>query len=421
MRSRFTYLIIFIVLVSCSGQKRLSNQNLAYQYTQGLNLVHPYYRVYNISPDTSRLFFHIDPDELLFVSDDSLYQFKSSFSVSYKLLSGYESKAWLDSATRFYEYEKRNNNDFIIQDHIDIRAPDSADYILQVTLSDLNRQQAFTDFITVRRVGLQPANDFILFDSKWNRPLIKEYIDEPASVTLHTYNKSRSKIYLRYFKNTYPLSPPPFSSSELKPLSYSAHETRLLDLAESDKFLLEKPGIYHFQFDTMIKSAFTFFYFEEDYPNLTSTESLIESIRYLTTRQEFDKIMNSSNKKEAVDSFWLTMAGSRERGRTLIRSYYSRVQMANKLFTSYMEGWKTDRGLIYIIFGSPVSVYRNEKSESWNYSQSSFHGSLSFTFEKLYNPFTDNDYKLRRSHYYEIPWYKAVDSWRDGRVVNNND
>ena len=115
------------------------------------------------------------------------------------------------------------------------------------------------------------------------------------------------------------------------------------------------------------------------------------------------------------------MAGNRERARVLIKSYYSRVQYANIFFTSYFEGWKTDRGLIYIIFGPPSSVYRNNETEIWNYSQSYNYGPLNFTFDKIKNPFTSNDYQLRRSNYYELPWYRAVDSWRDGRVVNDND
>ena len=195
---------------------------------------------------------------------------------------------------------------------------------------------------------------------------------------------------------------------------------RIIDLASEEPVYLDKTGIYHFQYDTLVKEGLTVFRFEEDFPRLTAAESLIESIRFLTTREEYDKIRSSTDKKQAVDEYWLSMAGNRERARVLIRSYYSRVQYANFFFTSYFEGWKTDRGLIYIIFGPPSSIYRDNDSESWNYSQVNNYGPLSFTFDRINNPFSPNDYRLRRSIYYELPWYRAVDTWRDGRVVNES-
>jgi GWxTD domain-containing protein len=412
--------VLFLLMIqSCGGPKRISNQNLAYRYSPGINFIFPAYRVYNITPDTTRVFFHINPSELLFVNTDTLMEFRSAFSISFRLLRSFDSREPSDSGTFFYDYKKNDAEGTRIQDHFDVRTPDSINYLLEVTLSDLNRQQAVVEYMTIYRSGIQSPSDFMIFDAQWNRPIVQKFIDRKTKVRLHHNQDRNQTLYMRYFRNDYPLSPPPFSSVEMKPLSYNADRTTIIDLNENDEILIEQPGIYHFQFDTLIKSGLTLFFFEEDFPNLTSTTSLIESIRYLTTRQEFDKIQNSSNKKEAVDQFWLNLSGNRERGRLLIKSYYSRVQQANIFFTSYTEGWKTDRGLIYIIFGPPTSVYRNNTGESWNYSQTSYHGSLSFTFEKLSNPFTDNDFKLRRSGFYEIPWYKAVDSWREGRVVND--
>ena len=95
-------------------------------------------------------------------------------------------------------------------------------------------------------------------------------------------------------------------------------------------------------------------------------------------------------------------------------------EFSNRFFSSYLEGWKTDRGLVYIIFGPPSSVYISDDSESWNYGQQNNYSSLIFTFDKVNNPFTGKDYHMRRAEYYEVPWYKAVDTWRSGRVVNDS-
>ena len=44
----------------------------------------------------------------------------------------------------------------------------------------------------------------------------------------------------------------------------------VIDLEKREPILLDKPGIYHFQYDTLIKEGLTLFRFEEDFPRLTS-------------------------------------------------------------------------------------------------------------------------------------------------------
>ena len=411
---------LFMLLIACEGSRKLSNQNLAYLYTPTLNFINPVYRICNIQPDTARVFFEVNAGDLLFMKSDSSEYFHASYALSYSILHNYESKVPVDSGTFYYDQLQDSTESEIIAGNFDIHASDSADYIVQLVLTDINRQQAVATFYTLDRSGIQPADDFMVVDAPSGYPLLGNYMNGEREVRLLNPNNSQNQIYLRYFKFRFPLSKPPFSDNEDVPLSYKADESYLIDMNGPYPITLNKPGIYHFQYDTLVKEGLTLFRFEEDFPRLTSAASLLESIRFLTTREEYEKILTSNEKKQAVDDYWLSMAGNRERARVLIKSYYSRVQYANLFFTSYFEGWKTDRGLIYIIFGPPSSIYRNNDSENWNYSQINNYGPLSFTFDKINNPFSSNDYRLRRNIYYELPWYRAVDSWRDGRVVNDN-
>jgi hypothetical protein len=84
-----------------------------------------------------------------------------------------------------------------------------------------------------------------------------------------------------------------------------------------------------------------------------------------------------------------------------------------------MEGWQTDRGMIYIIFGSPGTIYRSDESESWIYGTPNSTLALNFFFVKVKNPFTENDFTLTRSPSYESNWYRAVEIWRQGRAYNS--
>jgi GWxTD domain-containing protein len=56
-----------------------------------------------------------------------------------------------------------------------------------------------------------------------------------------------------------------------------------------------------------------------------------------------------------------------------MESYYARVEYANRAFKHYIEGWRTDMGMVYIIFGPPSSVDRHpfdvdaKPYEVWSY------------------------------------------------------
>ncbi len=143
---------------------------------------------------------------------------------------------------------------------------------------------------------------------------------------------------------------------------------------------------------------------------------MIQATRYIMAKKEFDKCNDNPNKKEAIDYFWLDIAGNNERAKELIRKYYLRVQDANQKFTSYQEGWKTDRGMIYIVFGKPTNIQKRENGELWTFGFEGNPMALQFAFVKIINPFTDNDFYLERSEEYKERWYQAVDMWRQGRI-----
>ena len=73
--------------------------------------------------------------------------------------------------------------------------------------------------------------------------------------------------------------------------------------------------------------------------------------------------------KAALDDFWIKCGGNVDKARELIRIYYTRVLYSNYYFTSYKEGWRSERGMIYIIYGPPDKVYKTSEGESWGYKK----------------------------------------------------
>ena len=87
------------------------------------------------------------------------------------------------------------------------------------------------------------------------------------------------------------------------------------------------------------------------------------------------------------------------------------MQLANEFFTTYKEGWKTDRGIIFTVFGMPTTVQKTATYEYWYYKRTSERDLVEFTFDKV-----DGLYLLRRSPSYTQPWSAEVFAWRSGRV-----
>ena len=148
-------------------------------------------------------------------------------------------------------------------------------------------------------------------------------------------------------------------------------------------------------------------------------------LRYLTTRREYDELSEAFNNppelKKLADEFWLNRSGSVERSKILLQAYYNRVQEANIFFSSYLEGWKTDRGIIYVIYGPPNRVFRSSEGENWIYGDQNSSLSYYFTFTKVNNPFSDNDYAMERLNSYRYGWGQAIEAWRNGHIYNSKD
>ena len=203
------------------------------------------------------------------------------------------------------------------------------------------------------------------------------------------------------------------------PFNYKADSVFTIESGNTAKYVFHEEGIYHLQLDSSNHEGSTIYRFSSGFPAITTPEALLNPLRYITTRKEFEEYHSSPNKKQAIDKFWLDVGGNQDRSRQLVKKYYSRVEEANRLFTSYTEGWRTDRGMIYLIFGRPHAVYKSSNTESWTYGEANSSLSITFDFTKVNNPFTCNDYTLSRTPIYETNWYRAVDTWKQGRVFND--
>jgi GWxTD domain-containing protein len=239
-------------------------------------------------------------------------------------------------------------------------------------------------------------------------PVLTPYITKNTTVSLQG---TASESIVSYYNDNFPAATPGFSES-LGRVSKGMSIDSTFKVTKGQPLNLGQKGLYLVQPDTSVAEGLAF-RVEEDYPRLARIENLADPLIYICTKQEFEKIKQAKGEKKAFDRIILSITGDAERAKTFMRSYFRRVELANHYFTSYKEGWKTDRGMIYIIFGLPDEVFRLGDRELWNYKSTSI--KVNFEFTKSSTVFDPDNYVLIRQKKYQNTWYEVIDLWRNAR------
>ena len=379
----FSFVILRVS--SCTSKSSRSSAaapNVSHAYKSEINALHPKYTVFHRSSTVSELHFKINSQELLYSKQGGSENFSARISIQYRLISSYDTKDIIDSATVSLSDAFSNTPKDIIG-KIDINATATNSYVLQVDIADLNRNSSSQALLEVNKVDQSTRQNFIVLSAKTKTPIFRDNIGKNERFLIR-YRTPYTKVFVRYYHRNFPLPSPPFASSNMTPFEYRADSLFSLELDEKDTvgFNFRKPGFYHIQADTTTKEGLTLFRFDDDFPNVKKPEDMLHPLRFLTSKQEYDAMSSYKNLKTAVDSFWVYAGGSHDRARELVKKYYNRVNDANNYFSSYIEGWRTDRGLVYIIYGPPTIVYKYSDSENWSYGEASNPNSNTFYFLK---------------------------------------
>lgn len=416
MKKYIAFLLV-LTIIACSTNRKAENKAPVTSYKHEANTIHPLYTVFHVNDSTSELYFKVSSKDLLYTRPDGI-NFSSNVLISYRLMPAYESKQVDDSSSvRLIDI----NNDNSIKDligKISVKAFAAHSYFLRVTIEDKNRNTSISNMIPVEKANYVGRQNFLVKSKELDVPIFRNYVRMNEELVLDYKIKKAQTVYVRYYNRDFPLAAPPFSIGEPKPFQYKADSIYTLNVSADGKvnFSAAKNGFYHIQLDTTTHEGLTLYNFSESFPEIKKAEDLVPPLRFITSRQEYEEINLSKTPKAAIEKFWLNSTGSQDRAKEIIRKYYNRVKDANIFFTSFLEGWKTDRGMLYIIYGAPNVIYRSEYAETWVYGEEGNFNSLTFSFSKVDNPFTDNDFTLDRSTVYQQKWSEAVDIWRQGRT-----
>ncbi len=143
-------------------------------------------------------------------------------------------------------------------------------------------------------------------------------------------------------------------------------------------------------------------------PTITDLDRAIEQLRYVARSSEMEYIrepQDPAERKARFLEFWQKRDPEPQTPRNeLMEEYYDRIEYANKNFGHYLEGWRTDMGMVFIRFGQPENIerhpfeYNSKPYEIWYYYQ--LNRQFIFVDESGFG-----DYRLR---------YPTTDLW--GRI-----
>ena len=417
LRNIYIFLVLFSLNISCFEMKTTTSSTKPGDealYNPYVQQLHPQYFVYNASKERSRLYIKLNLNELMFSPVGENRSYISKVKIAYNVLQPDESGTFIDSASVVFEIKKRKGENSAIT-YLNISDKGYNKFYLQINTRDLFKQTKAEDFIIVDRENSGNLQDFLISLNSTNYPYFNNFFNSSQlfNVQLNTIADS---IYIRYFGGKVPLPPPPFSTLSRAELFTYSDSSWSITGKGSSQFSSKKEGLYYFQTDSTLKYGLGLVNCGDDFPYVKRSEEMVYPLEYLMSTAEFKNIISSQNKKLSVDKFWLTCGKNPNRARELIRIYYNRVFYANVYFTSYTQGWRTDRGMIYIIFGPPKSVQKAPDKETWFYFDKTNAGRLQFVFTKYPNPYTQNDYILSRHIDFKRFWDEALASWRSGRV-----
>ncbi len=174
-------------------------------------------------------------------------------------------------------------------------------------------------------------------------------------------------------------------------------------------------GLYRLELSSKAYSSiFTqkdFVYKWSDLPmNITDLDLAINQMVYIASSDQLDSLKEAPSKPEKEKrflQFWKNIDPSPKTARNeVMNEYYNRVKIATDKFTnSYMEGWKTDMGMVFIIYGNPSSIERHPFDENskpyevWEYfdinKQFIFVDYTGFGDYRLITPIWDKRFKIR--------------------------
>ena len=394
--------ILLLVMVKVHGQRIYIDENIGY-----------WYNVTNEVRVNHNVFFDSDSAHILLEITFNEGKNFDDYHFIYELHESYHTLDILESDTlniRDYIIAIKSNKIFTSIKLPRDKKTDIA--IFRITNKKTGIDYAF-DIPFIKEYNFS-TDGLLFYNEEGTTPFLSTFINTQKSIRVKSITNFSGPVYVYYYSQYFDEAVPPMIIEDrraAKELKIDSMFTVLPD----DPFELVKEGLYFFQKDSSSANGISLRVQDPYFPLLKTFDKVLEPLIYISTRSETDEIRNAPNPNVAFEKYWLKLTKIPSVATSTVRKYYGRVEAANFLFTNFEEGWKSDMGIIYIIYGPPNDVYKSEEIIDWVYNRDLTMPNIRFSFYKVKNVFTNNHYTLLRKKNYDKNWFKSVELWRDGK------
>jgi GWxTD domain-containing protein len=376
-----TLILLLVLIAETVFGLDVTRMNLEYQYDVGADLSFIHRKVSH--GDSLFIFFQVKMDTSRKWTMDLLKQ------------KGYASET--HDTLKVYVIDSIDVSRNISRFRLKMIVPKNQDLLLFVFSDDIIGRKMIFD-VTLN--GGSGVPSFYPIDES-GFPIVTSYVTTPE-----VSFSSKKSLYVYEYGDQFVGADP--AMGQMKPISPT------LDIDSGYVFKqtlnnLVNGKFYLVQDDSLSSEGFALLKVPAYFPEMKRIEELIGPLRYITTDDENKMLNSGSDKKANFENFWINTYSTKFRAKGAIRSFYHQVENSNLLFTDYKAGWKTDRGIIYIVFGKPDIVSRTANSEVWKYTNG-----IEFEFIRISTLFAPSLYSLKRDKKYEEIWYNRVGIIRKG-------
>ncbi|WP_026997535.1 GWxTD domain-containing protein [Flectobacillus major] len=338
--------------------------------------------------------------------------------ISYNLLSDYNNKQPIASSTVALTTENFLNDSGWFTVWFDIPKPkDLLTAVVMTDIRDNRTNNKVTNDCFVRFQSGKVSDYFMFFDKTGKLPILKSFFSVTDTVILRSLDNKNQNFKAFRYKYEFDPALSPMATSQRVPQK-SLYVDSAFSIKSNTLVHLNTEALYYFTRDTTESFGIGTMVVDKRFPKFTRPEKLVRPLIYMSTSSETADLYGSREAKKALDNYWLNiMQGNQNNAKRTIKAFFQRVEQANRMFTSYKEGWKTDKGMVWIIMGDPTRITRTKDKEVWTYTRNSQYSEVNFTFNKRANQFVEDHYELQRYAEYQSIWFPTVEQWRNGDIV----
>ncbi|SIN82956.1 GWxTD domain-containing protein [Algoriphagus halophilus] len=399
------FLLAFLAIHPAFSQKKLNSLNQALRYSRYSRLG---LKIIPIKENETDYKLQMVVEK---IEEDINF---NTFSFSYMILNSYDQEIMDDEVTILTENDIKLDTErhWFFEKTVSIPA-DQEVAVALLSVLDTRQADEYYYHIDLKSPFVFEQPSFGAYYAN-NVPFDQNFLTKGQSLLFKS--EEGPSLHEFYYPATFDVPYPPM---ETKP----ATVPKELEVIDEGDFLtnvpesLDNEGYYFIQGDTSASTGLLLKTTHEAFPKVKDWEEMIQMVTYISTRKEHETLLAAEDKKKALDEYWYNLTRNPDIAKDLIREYFRQIEFANILFTDFKEGWKTDRGMIYVVMGPPNEVNFYQDREVWTYMGMNESSKIRFTFVRVKNILNPHYYSLNRSRAYQPVWFKNISIWRSGKMA----